>query len=265
MVTTQNLGDFANHIFQYIFIRLHAEKNSLDWYFYNHFIGNPKQTNAYNDIFNLFDLPKGNMENYDRYTKNLKDVIVPDGYHNIEGKDNIVYDGYFQSEKYFINHMDKINEWLRPKEEFITQSKPYICNILKVNNCSIDDICVIHYRGTTYKRLGWDMNPLWYEKAIEKMSSIRNIKKFIIMTDDVPYCKQLWGDQYEILNNNRLIDFTTLYQFTNFIISPSSFSFWPAWLSGKNVIAPKFWFGSQSNEWQPSKDIKVTSRDWIYL
>ena len=42
------------------------------------------------------------------------------------------------------------------------------------------------------------------------------------------------GKKYEIINNDRLLDYSILFQFKNFIISPSSFSFWPAMVTGRN-------------------------------
>ena len=260
MITVKNDGDLGNQMFQYSFLRCHAEKNSLSWEFYDHWVNNFKYNEAFKDIFKLFNLASKNID----ATRPIETISIADTFQEIKPQDNIIYKGWFQSEKYFKNNKDNIKNWFTPRQEFLNDANSYIKKFT-TNNCSIDEICAIHYRGTSYRRLGWDIPYEWYERAINEILSIKDIKKFIIFTDDVPHCTKLWGKKYEIINNNRLLDYSILFQFKNFIISPSSFSFWPAWLQGEIVIAPQFWFGHSEKTWKPTPDIRVEDKKWRYI
>jgi len=272
MITVKNDGDFGNHLFQYFFLRLHAEFNNLEWYFLDHWVGgtdgflgdNPKYNTAYKDVFNLFNLDRGNIS-LPHSIGGLNRVDVPNGYYNLGGEDNILYRGYFQSDSYFKEYKDKLREWLLPKPEYKEESKKFVTSIVNEFNCTVDELCVIHYRGTSYRNLGYDLSSDWFHKAMGAMKKTTTIKHFIIFTDDVKMAESIWGNKYKIISNSRLLDFVSLFEFKNFIISASSFSFWPAWLNGVNVIAPEFWFGHQSKTWKPSIDIKVDNPNWLYL
>ena len=261
MITVKNDGDLGNQMFQYAFLRSHAEKHGLDWFFYDHWQNNAKYNQAYNDIFQLFDLPNGTVNEIQK----LNRVQIPDMYQDIGSEDSTLYEGWFQSEKFFNSHYDDVVKWFTPKGVLLSSGKKVFNDLLKYFNCSLDEICVLHYRGTSYRRLGWDLPKEWYDKSINHMLENSNVKHFVIFTDDPSRCKKLWGDKYVIISENRLLDYSIMFNFTNFIVSPSSFSFWTAWISGENVIAPEFWLGHPQDEWKPSEDIKITSREWMYI
>ncbi len=260
MITVKNDGDFGNHLFQYFFLRTHAEKNNLDWFFLDHWDNNPKYNNAYNNIFDYFDLPKGNISNPVNLSS-LNKVKVPNKFIDLGVEDNILYEGYFQTDLYLKNNKENIKLWLKPKDNIIKSCEFIIRDIKNKLGCEINEIGVLHYRGTSYKNLNYDLPKYWFEEAKSMLGE--SVKKYIVFTDDVQTAQNMWGDEHLIISNNRILDFVTMFEFQNFIISPSSFSFWPAWISGKKVVAPKFWFGHNKQIWKPSIDIQVS--DWLYL
>ncbi len=260
MITVKNDGDFGNHLFQYFFLRLQAEKHNLDWYFLDHWINNPKYNTAYNHIFDYFELPKGNISKPSSLS-HLDTIKVPNKFVELGFMDDVLYEGYFQSDLYLKNNKESIKSWLKPKDD-ISKSCEFIIQDIKTKlRCDISEIGVLHYRGTSYKNLNYDLPKSWFDSAKNKLGE--NVKKYVIFTDDVEAVKNMWGDEHLIISNNRILDFVVMFEFSNFIISPSSFSFWPAWVSGKRVVAPKFWFGHSKRIWKPSEDIQVT--DWLYV
>jgi hypothetical protein len=72
---------------------------------------------------------------------------------------------------------------------------------------------------------------------------------FMIFSDDIPYCKNIFGDQENVVyidGNSQEVDLCMMSLCHHNIIANSSFSWWGAWLNSnkyKKVVAPKRWFG----------------------
>ena len=156
---------------------------------------------------------------------------------------NIKLVGHFQSEKYFIEHRDKILELF----EIDNTTKTYLSE--KYGDIINQDTCSIHIRRGDY--LGFpNYHPTqsieYYKEAIQ---IIGEEKHFLVFSDDIKWCKENFG----FLINKTLIsdnkDYEDLYLMSmckNNIIANSTFSWWGAWLNKnetKKVIAPKKWFG----------------------
>ena len=122
MITVKNDGDLGNQMFQYSFLRCHAEKNSLPWEFYDHWINNFKYNEAFKDIFKLFNLENKDIDS----TRPVETISISDTFQEIQPQDNIIYKGWFQSEKYFKNNKDNIRNWFTPRQEFLNDAQSYI-------------------------------------------------------------------------------------------------------------------------------------------
>lgn len=170
--------------------------------------------------------------------------------------------GYFQSEKYFIDHKKEIGDlFVIPKEKSEFLLKKYSL-ILNGNTCSI------HVRRGDYVNLQ-SYHPLqtldYYKKSY---SEIGEDKTFFIFSDDIKWCE---NNLYFIKNkiyckdNEDYEDLYLMSMCENNIIANSSFSWWGAWLNQdkKNkIIAPKNWFGP-SNSHLGTKDIYLYN--WIII
>jgi len=165
-------------------------------------------------------------------------------------QDNTQIIGYFQSEKYFEKNKDVIkNVFFKPKKEileYINQKYPWI----QTDNCLSIHIRVggdrIYMQD---KFLNTSMN--YYQTAVNTiLQKDPNIHKYIICSDNIEYCKSIFGDDEGIIyieNEKNYIDLFLMSMCKYNIIANSTFSWWGAYLNNnpdKVVIAPKTeWFG----------------------
>ena len=176
-------------------------------------------------------IPKG-VKVFEESSYNYKKIN-----HNID--DELVLKGYFQSYKYI--NREKILKYLKRNTSIISEITKLYPDIVPFN------FTAIHVRRGDYLRslykhpfCGLD----YYKKAIKKIGSE---KKFIVISDDIKWCKKnikTTNIRY-IDNSSILIDFFIMTLSNNLIISNSSFSYWGAFLNEKKhkVIAPSLWFG----------------------
>lgn len=180
---------------------------------------------------------------------------------------NIDLNGYFQSEKYFLNvreelqeifsfECERTNAFLRELEKIKTAKKP---------------TCSIHIRRTDYVNLSDFHANLcstnYYQTAIEIFGDELN---YFVFSDDTEFSKIYLGS-FMPLENVTFIsndvpapEAIYLQTFTDYsIIANSSFSWWGAWLgkTKKKVIAPKFWFGPKG----PKDTQDIYANNWVTL
>jgi len=170
---------------------------------------------------------------------------------------NIKLVGHFQSEKYFIEHRDKILELF----EIDNTTKTYLSE--KYGDIINQDTCSIHIRRGDYLGLP-NYHPTqsieYYKEAIQ---IIGEEKHFLVFSDDIEWCKQRdIGDLYST-NTNQYQDLYEMTLCSGSIITNSSFSWWGAYLTPKQkIIAPKKWFsgGLANTNWQD-----IYCEDWIII
>jgi len=250
MITVELRGRLGNQMFQYGITRIIAEKNN-----YNFYLTKEKNGNGQN-ISDYFDLDMG-----------INDGPIRNSYHE---NNNQVYDlnlfnisnftclnGFFQTEKYFLGHEEKLKKWFN-----ITKTD--IVNEI-LEKYPTNEYCYIHFRGGDYKDMGdWLLPKNYYETAINKIKEYDNNLKFLIITDDIDFANQFFND-IDIISNDMMVDFSLLYHSKFCIIPNSSFSWWASWLSDKEkIIAPLGWinYNKQDGSFWPS-DIKTNK--FIYV
>ncbi len=150
--------------------------------------------------------------------------------------------GLFQSEKYLRGVNNNIESIIQFK------SNPQ-GGLKKLDH----NICVINLRGGEFKRHKDLILPLVYwQKAILYMKSKKNISKFIAVTDDKFYAKEMFPD-FDIISNNVELCFKYLTLAKYLIVSNSSFSYFPIAMNRNKpfVIAPHNWarFNNPLNLW----------------
>lgn len=149
--------------------------------------------------------------------------------------------GYFQSEKYFKHCEHDVRGIFKPSQSVLNIINSKYSQTLKGNTCAI------HVRRGDYVA-----SPIldlcqqdYYAKSIKHMRSI-GVTKFIVFSDDIPYCKQIFDKSFIFIEGNKDgVDLHLMSMCKHQIIANSTFSWWGAWLNtnpNKVVIAPKNWF-----------------------
>lgn len=142
--------------------------------------------------------------------------------------------GYWQSNKYFQDYEGLIKSLLTPKNTFS----------IKYGTTSI------HIRKTDYLQFQDchpDLGINYYQKAMNIIKS----KYYLIVSDDIPWCKQNFkGEQFQFSEADEITDLALQISCEHNICANSSFSWWGAFLNknpDKIIIAPKIWFGEKLN------------------
>lgn len=168
-------------------------------------------------------------------------------------------DGYFQSEKYFIDYKQEIIDLFQISANDIIKVKEFF------SWWGVYDkpITSVHIRRGDYLKLQ-DFHHVceidYFKNAIAEIGD----SYFVFISDDMEWVKQNFNDKDYIFSdfNDELLDLTIMTQCDNNIISNSSFSWWGAYLNKnkhKKVIAPSKWFGPLG----PKDQIDIIPENWI--
>lgn len=140
----------------------------------------------------------------------------------------IILDGYWQSEKYFKHHRERIiNAFAYP-----WKSKPGWVSV--------------HVRRGDYLRWKKKHPPVpaaWIFQAMAEFPGY----KFRFFSDDIAWCKATFGfrDDCSFAAADEVNDLIEMSWCEHHICSCSTFSWWAAWLNqnpNKRIIMPKLWF-----------------------
>ena len=163
----------------------------------------------------------------------------------------VLYQGYFQNEQYFRDHADRVVDDLRPVSEqalavFNTAAAPATGRA----------VVALHLRaGADYAQLGWSPGFEWFRKAAEEMTSRLGTVGFIVASD-IPLAAEAAAAAIRDLGPATALSDSTPFDAMralsladHAISSPSTFSWWAAWLgdhrvnfdADRVVIAPSFW------------------------
>lgn len=142
---------------------------------------------------------------------------------------NIILNGYWQSEKYFLSFRDRILEAF---------GYPWILR---------REVVSVHVRRGDYLRLTQKHPPVpkeWYEEAMRKFPGYR----FCFYSDDIAWCEETFGHRDDVSfskGQDEEQDLISMSCCEHHICSASTFSWWGAWLNRndeKHIIIPRLWF-----------------------
>lgn len=174
---------------------------------------------------------------------------------NFKNVNNFLYlDGNFESEQYFINFRnDLLSEFNLKIDQF--NNNKYL-DLIKKNN--VVSICVRQNRFSeriknknSYLSKKQSDNFVkdtinYIYRSIEFIRTRVDNPKFLVWSNDFKNLKQYFPSQQFIFVDNKekkiLTDFYLFTKCSNFIIAPSTFNWWGAWLSSeqnKICIRPK--------------------------
>lgn len=163
---------------------------------------------------------------------------------------NLYLDGYFQSEKYFANEIELINN------NFSFKKDPFGLNLETGNKIKNENSISLHVRRNDYlssvnqNLFGNICTIEYYNKAVSFLKSKVNNPVFYIFSDDISWAEENIKTDCEshFINNNTgensFEDMRLMSLSKHNIIANSSFSWWGAWLNAnpkKIVVAPSKW------------------------
>lgn len=245
MVSTILRGGLGNNLFMMAQCIAHAKRHGL-MYIIPMDIENPHYVNQKPYLF-------PNV-NYGRIGLPLYKERSFD-YQEIPFVDNVCFDGYWQSHKYWCDYESEIRKAFG----------------FRYNRA--EGWCAIHVRRGDYMRLP-DYHPFVGEEylrhAIYEMNNLTGISKFMVFSNDMLWCKGFFGTiaDYEFNyfeSGSEVVDMETGSWAEHQIIANSTFSLWMHYLNqnpNKICIAPKRWFGRMledhdTTDLYPPKAIKI--------
>jgi hypothetical protein len=228
------MGRLGNRLFQVAATIALAIRNDDTYVF-------PRWT--YENNFNLHNCFSDQINNSETYKE------TGFTYSPIPYKPNLNLFGFFQSEKYFADCQDIIQNLLTPTIGFGIKY----------------DHTAIHVRRGDYINLTKEYTLLemsYYQEAMK----ITNSQKYIVFSDDIWWCKNNFkGDNFIFSEGKSVIEDLALFlACENSIIANSSFSWWGAYLNknpSKIVVSPKKWFGPA----QPYNMKDLIPDEWVKI
>ena len=182
-------------------------------------------------------------------------------YNPLPETDELLYDGYFQSEKYFADCKDDIRRLFTFPEELCSNIKTTF-SILKH---PVVGVAVRLGDYLKYVDVFGTLELDYYERA--KLHICVDDATYILVTDDANGAtkklgKALFSPLMWCNSGNEIKDLYALTLCDSIIMANSSFSWWGAWLGNeKTVVCPKTWFGPKG--YHPHDDIYC--KNWIRI
>lgn len=168
----------------------------------------------------------------------LKYIDIP----RLEG--NVNFTGYFQSEKYFLHIEDLIRQTFSPSEEIEKYISEKYGDLL-----SYDNKVSLHVRTAKRSANDSDVHASATPEFIRQAQlDFPDKDLFVVFADNMPLAKEMLPpgkSYYFVEGEENYVDLFLMTNFDSYIVSPSTFGWWGAWLSKSNsprVTVMKEWF-----------------------
>jgi len=165
-----------------------------------------------------------------------------------EYRNNTLFNGFFQSNICFNDANEDIKSLFQIKKKYRSSTPldyPYVGIHIRLGD----------YKNLNNPRLGNDisLSKQYYQKALEEIRP-ENLK-IVVVSDNIEKAKELLPASYSYIysQSTEIFDFQTLLNANKLIISNSTFSWWAAFLNKNSaeVVAPKYWMGTNTKELYP--------------
>ncbi len=186
-----------------------------------------------------------------------------DNYSNI-----LFLEGNFESEKYFIDYSNDIKKQFIIKKDFVQNNSKYIDEIKRHNSISI---CIRQHR---YSERGFsDINKSnkftsetieYIKRSVEYFKNKIPDSKFFIWSNDLNNLDfHFNSNEFTFIDNKKdksLNDFNLFRYCKNFIVGPTTFHWWGAWLNdnpNKICVRPSNLSASNNKDFWPDNWISI--------
>lgn len=224
-----------------------------------------KQFRNNKDIHEIFPnflkiFSKINHNDYEFITHYVKDIIRDDSVYNINTNHNYNFKGLFHLYHYWYDFKEDIKELYEFDKNFTHDVK----KLLPKSDKELVSICVRHEYVINKSPSHVNLTLDYYNKA---MSYFPNAN-FLIFSDDISYCKDLFKNHSNIFYTDPMPSATGMYLMSvcdHNINANSSFSWWASFLNknpNKKIICPKYYIKTVQFEFINSN---YYLDDWIYI
>ena len=175
-----------------------------------------------------------------------------------------IFDGYWQSPRYFDKYKAILSEEFTPLKLDRDISKQ--CD--KIENCNS---VAVHIRRTDYlqksnKSIYANCSKKYYSNCIKFICKVLEKPEFFVFSDDYNWVKknQIFdGLNYNFVSNKDFEDIFLMSKCKHFIIANSTFSWWGAYLGEKPnsiILAPTNWFNPKFKS-----QFQIYPKNWIKI
>ena len=161
-------------------------------------------------------------------------------------------EGHYESEKYFLNYSSKIREQFTVKNNLVNKDNFYISKLKSVNSVSIhfrrdrftEEVNEKKNKYKTYKTIEFENLTLNYiNDGIRYFKNNVANPVFFLWSNNFSGLENHFSKDIVFIKNQNLIEDFYLFSFCkHFIVGPSTFHWWGAWLNGnikKICLRPK--------------------------
>ena len=162
-------------------------------------------------------------------------------------KNNLILQGFFQSEFYFEEIREVIPTLFeikfKYKSEFHKKYGEYVLN---------QQLIVVHVRRDDYvnsenEEQNWALPLTYYDHCLDILEQ-KVCGRILFISDDLNFVKKYYGHRKNCSfeKNTEIVDFQLVMHANIAVIANSSFSWWAAYLNerpDKIIFAPKYWLG----------------------
>lgn len=259
MVAVRLEGRLGNQLFQYAFIYATAKKLNVRFYMDKSvdYLLIDKYFDIQNDFCHIPDNKifsiKGYKNIFSHYLRwgfyySLRKILLlkRETFSNFESpakqlhkvKNGLLYEGFFQSEEYFIDYKNDIEKLFDIKKIYRASFQTIFDTLPKARK-----YITVHVRRGDYIDHKLAMPVSYYHQAISSIDQPDNY--YIFVSDDSGFVKKEFAyipNKY-VSVNDEIIDLQFLINADICILSNSSFSWWGAYLNNKatDILAPYYW------------------------
>jgi hypothetical protein len=178
-------------------------------------------------------------------------------YSEIPYNEDLLIEGYFQSERYFSDFKEEIVDLFNISDDY----SDIVKSVFDFNRPTTS----VHVRRGDYL-INPNIHPTcdldYYKKAMDMFPD----NDFIFISDDIKWVKENFvGENIKYSPfNDEIVDLKLMTMCDNNIIANSTFSWWGAYLNknkNKIIVAPKNWFGPNG----PSEQFDIVPEEWIKI
>jgi hypothetical protein len=187
----------------------------------------------------------------------------------LELPDNILLDGYWQSEKYFADITDILRREFVVKYRQDPQSRKFADLIQNTESISLHVRRTDYVQNTLTNQIHGTCDKDYYDRSVRYIGDRISNPHFFIFSDEPQWAKDNLQFDFPMTvvdcNNasRNYEDLRLMSMCRHNIIANSSFSWWGAWLNdhpNKIVTAPRKWFNNKSRD---TKDLIPST--WVEL